>query len=439
MIRTTVTISVLLVLGACTPTPKLLRHYDRLDTQANTDAPQTSLKISTFAVSPKQNPSSALISQLSEKGQAELIKAVAGRLSNTAKPADLIASLSEPAKAKERPCGWADQTSVSRRIAVTLHGSLAKPADRIDSLTVTLTLPGDSIASFTSWDRFDSAYASFNVGSATLKQSRKLTINRDETETRNLPLSAGTDVNVFKFTPEISNELNESAAYSVRRLSLGGALSEKKAELIQEGGPNVNLFGTSVATVSLRLDAQESLQQVFRLTLTKDSKPAAPADVAIERCLANYPKRAEPIKATVAGTAILRDVQSEDGTVSEGDDVVKLRQMPIAASNLDLVDSATLEAKLYGLARCERTKDDTECTFVEIENPATSGTPNSTEELRVESFSAATELRSWLIESAKKGAVTQIGGKGVGLGRSLRPIALDLAKATHVLVVWDQN
>lgn len=409
MIRALLAAITLLGLAACSPAPKLIRHYERLDAP---DARSDALKLSGFSVSPSQNPSSTLVSRLSERGQAELIRVLAGRLAADAKPADLIALLSEPHESKQRACSWASRTTFSRRVAITLHGDLQRPADRIDKLTVSLGLPEDSIASYVSWDRFDSAYASFNVGTATFKQTRKLTLNRDDTETRNLPQAAGSNVTLFKLGGELGNEYNESAAYSIRRLSLGGALSEHRAELIQEGGPNINLFGTVIATINLRVRSQQQLLYVFRLTLRKDNKNLAPPEVSIDRCAAEYPEASSPIVATLTGTALVRKVGTNDSTVTESDDAIRFDRLAIDETAVELLDQNTLDAKLFALVKCDPGQAASECKAVEIETTSADGT----EELVFESFAAATAFRAWLLESTKTGKVEQIAGYRVGLG-----------------------
>jgi len=414
---------------ACSPNPKLLRHYDTLK---RTAIENPALKLSAFAVAPKSNPSANMISQLSERGQAEFIKSLLARMVPDAEPKDLLALLSEPYKAEERGCAWADKTNVTRRVAFTLSGDVVKPADRVDSVTVSLSLDPASKVNFVSWDRFDSAYASFNVGTASFKQSRKLTLNRDETNTRSLPMSGGSDVNLLKLGGEMSDELNESAAYSLRRLSLGGALSKHRAELIQEGGPNVNLFGTAVATLNLRLERQESFQQVFRLTLQKEKKPLAPGDVSVERCAAQFPAINSPIDADLTGWALFRAVQGNDGTISEGDDTITLSKLSIASTKVELIDSASLDAKLFGLVSCKRGEKLQDCDRVEIENAAT-----DSEALQFESFANVSAFRGWLLGAAKNGKIIHLGGHRVGLS-NLDGLALSQVQKTRVAMFWQQ-
>lgn len=404
-------LAVAMVLGGCSAKPQLLKHYAE-DMESSTGG---TVKLSVFLANPKGADTSPLISGLHERAQAALVAAVAAKLPASATPKDLIAALETSAEPDEKPCAWADKTVVSKRLVFTLSGNLQRPADRVDKLEVDIAFEDRTArANFTSWDRFDSVYASFNLGTAKFTQTNKLTAGRTNTDTSNLPNAAGSVVKLLSFGAESTNALEESAAYAMRRLSVGGALGKDKATLVQEGGPNLNLFGTSTATVSLKLVPADDPRPVYKLGLSKAGQPVSPAEVSVERCQAKFASSsARPLMLKVTGKATLREVESGDATVMEGDDRLNVRVANLSTDDIELLSKDDLHFQTFGLVQCAAGQKLDDCKRLKVDLQEFG--PNIPEELHLASASAAAALRTWLLEQSKKGDVKTIGARQVGM------------------------
>jgi hypothetical protein len=414
--------SAIFLLAACS-TPKLLRHYQTMQYK---DPPPLDLQLSIFPANPKSGDDEPLIAGLSERAQAELIRSLAAK-SSASGPDELLSLVHKSPEVPSKGCAWAVKKSVTKRVNLAVLGNLRKPADRIDKLDITLTLPqGEKNANgtrqapratFASWDRFDSVYGSFNIGSAKFTQSSKVSVGRTSTNTSNLADSAGSVVKVLDFGAEADRSLEESAAYALRRLSVGGALTPAVAKLVQEGGPNINLFGSSAATLTLDLTTNEDPGGIYAFVLTKQGKALTPSEVQVERCDDIFPISNVPILAGAQGNALLREVISGDGTVPEGDDEAQMTWTGLTAlsATVELASRKDLTIERYALGQCRRMDKEEKCDFLHLER---NGAGASIEQVLHPSMDAALELRAWLVTQAKTHKVSAVGGKAVGIASS---------------------
>jgi hypothetical protein len=404
----------------CASEPKLLRHYKELDASGK---PPDSLQLSVFLANPKDTEDSPLVFGLAERAQAELIHVLAAKVTEKGAPSDLMALLNKPTASAPKECSWADKTSMSKRLIFTVLGDLGKPADRIDKLEFLLTLvplpskpgiaPSTPEATFSSWDRFDSKYVDFKIGSATFTQANKVSAGTTRTATANLPASAGSVVKVFDLGYESDKTLEESADYALRRLSVGGALTPTTARLVQEGGPNINLLGSSSAVISFKLRTSGDPAPAYIFTLMRNEKAVSPSQAGVERCLSMYPRTSKELLVEISGTALLREVNSGDGTVSEGDDNIQIRPVQLSKTTVVLATPSELAVQHFGLVQCATGSALEDCQRLHIENNDT-GTPNA-EQILLPSISEAASLRAWLVEQSKSKAVPSIGGLAIGM------------------------
>lgn len=440
--------SAVLLVGGCT-TPKLLRHYEGI---AYANAPARELQLSIFPANLKANDDEPLIAGLSERAQAQLIRSLAASASAKGKGADeLLALVSKAPEAPEKGCTWAVNNGLRKRVNLAVLGDLQKPADRIDKLDITLTLSssdskvngGASVkrASFVSWDRFDSVYGTFNIGTAKFTQSSKVSVGRNNTNTSNLADGAGSVVKVLDLGAEADRSLEESATYALRRLSVGGALTPATARLVQEGGPNINLFGSSAATLSLDVATNTDTRGAYAFALEKDGKQLTADQVKIERCQDTYPISNAPIIADVSARALLREVTSGDGTVSEGDDQVQMRwvELKLTSPQVVLASTKDLTVERYALARCGPGDGLDKCEQLHVEHNGP--TKGGAERILLPSMAAATELRAWLITQAKGKKIETVGGRAVGTARqgaskSAKLAGLTADQASRLRVVY---
>lgn len=396
-------------------TPKLLRHYQTIDPA--TTAPNVELSV--FLANPKVSDPSTVLSSLGERAQAELIRSLVAKMPATSGPEELLTLLQKTPEDPPKACAWASKKSATKKLVLTVLGDLRLPADRLDKLDMVFTLNGadhsDRRATFVSWDHFESVYGKFDIGTAKYTQSGKVSVGRTGTDVANLPASAGSATKVLSLGAEATNTLEESATYALRRMSIGGALTPVSAQLVQEGGPNINLFGSSVATLTLSLKTLDDPIGLYSFVLKKQSVPLTPSQVTVERCRADYPISDQPITINVTAKALLRVVTLGDGTVSEGDDDVMLKSIQLAAkpSNVTLLTKTDLKLERYALAYCTRGQQLADCTRLHIEF---NGVQNkSVEQVLMSSMDAAVKLRGWLVEQTRGAALPDINGLAIGL------------------------
>lgn len=401
------------LMAGCSSNPKLTRHYDSVDDASISD---DEINLSVFLANPKADEEAPFLAKLSERGQAELIKSIAARLPPTSDATALMNVLSKPPAADA--CAWANTTTIKKRLTLTVLGNLRHPADRIDKLQFNFALSPDaaSRATFSSWDKFDSVYGSYDLGSAKYTQSQKLTLGSSQTDTDKKAADAGSLVTLLSGGFEASNSLEENMKYAIRRLSVGGALTANTATLVQEGGPYINLFGSSSAVFTLKLHTAGDPLPVHVLDFTKDGRNTLPNDVGVTRCQASFPTTAQKLEVTVSGSALKRLVIEHHDTISEGDDMAKFVRQQLASSNLTIASKAELEAKFFGLAYCTNQTGLSGCLRLAIENPESGDVVDA---LLVQTPADAAKLHEWLVANAKSGsAPASIGLRRLGLAES---------------------
>lgn len=416
--KTTAWLLSVAVLGTgCSLQPKLLRHYAEFTRIPNAPA---AVQLSVFPANPGAVQESPLVLVLSENAQAALIRSLSDKMSASGGATELMSTLATPTVPSADSCAWANKTSMSKRLVFTALGNLTKPADRLDKLDIQLIMKQGSgisaqspAASFVSWDRFKSDYLAYPMGTAKLTQVNKFNAGMKRTGTGNLPDGAGSLEKVFNLGYEADRTLEESAQYALGRLSVGGALTPTTARLVQEGGPNVTLFGSSSATISFSLASYGYPAPVYTFTLQHDNKVAEPLQVKFDRCLSNFPRSNQPIIAGVSGTAWLREVVSGDGTVSEGDDTVRMSQVQLDGEDVILASTPELTVQHFGLAQCGLKVELGSCKPLYIEHGAAPA--GGAEWIQLASADEAAKLRIWLIGQAKTREVKSIGGFAIGL------------------------
>lgn len=411
--------AIITLISGCGHKPKLLKHYKEADASS---AYPSDLQLTGFSVDPGQNPGSLPISLLSDRAQAELMKA----MTSGAAPmpaSSVLAAISKPPESR-RPCAWADRTSIRRRVYFTTSGGMKSVADRIDRSEITMDiesvlLPDNTTlipAKFVGWDRFDTQYATYNVGNATFVQTDKMTIGRDATTTRNVPAPGGSDVTLFKFGAETTDQLTEAVNFAMRRISISGTLQEAKASIIQEGAPNFNLMGSVSALVNIRIESQKDTVIAYDMTLGSAAEPKEPGAVNIERCNASLPAVGEAVRARISGDYYIREVKAGQQTIPEGDDVVVYRKASASGGVVEIVPTELMGKDTFVLAACKPGEMPHECDRLLIDAPEATSR-SGRESVRLISLDKAAELKLWIDRMTKKhGKISAIGGREIGIG-----------------------
>lgn len=399
--------------------PKLLRHYEKLESGST----EKKIELAVFVANPSSQEPTALLAGIGERGQAELIKALALKVPDKDGAKSLIDFLHKPPEDAGPPCAWVVKENVKKRLVISLLGEMKKPSDRVDKLDVVLKLrvkdkDGNKThprAMFVSWDKFDPVSKTYDIGSATISQSNKLILGKSKDMQTNLPEGAGTIAKLLSLGAETERSWEESAKYGLTRLSVGGSLTDTTARLVQEGGPNFNLFGASSATITINLELSTNPSSVYKFTLRNEEKEFDAEDVLIERCEDRYPVKREKIVADVSGEIWVREVLSGDETVPEGDDSVRLYKKNIEGNTVTLMSEQNLSVARYGLGKCPPKANLDDCDFLQIERDG--ATAAEAEPLMFATAAEVVALRSWLILRSKKLPVKMIGGYSIGVAR----------------------
>ena len=404
--RTAILICVALLSTACAPQQKLLRHYQTytVDSPVRPEA----LSLSVFPANPEASVETPFILDLAERAQAELIRSAASRMGEKSNVAELMSLITEPTEPEPAKCAWAKKTKLTKRLVINVLGDLPLPADRIEKLDLTLKLNDANAvrAAFLSWDRFTSKYLDFNIGTAKLTQSNKATIGLGRTST-SAALNATSGLEkVLNLGYEKANSLEESASYALHRLTVGGELSANSARLIQEGGPNYTLFGSSVATITFTLSPKQVLARVHSFKLFKEGKAIPPTEVSAESCPDIFPSSDKPIEVTVSGKAHLRLVTAGGETVTEGDDEVKFKTEILAAPPFTLASTEDLSVSRYALRSCKWNGNTSVCKDLFLTRDGTG--VGQSERVVLKSMDSAAELRKWLMTQSKSNSVPAI-------------------------------
>lgn len=421
------------VLSGCI-SPKLTRHYDSVD---ESSLSSNTLTLSVFLANPKVDEEPPLITKLTDRGQAELIRSVAGKMPDKSDATALLTVLGKAAAEKPKDCAGADRTSLKKRVTMTVLGNFGRPADRIDRLELRFSLPQDAPYEFASWDKFDSVYGSYDLGSAKYTQSRKLTLGNSNTDTKNLANDAGGVVKVLNAGYEASDGLEEDMKYAIRRLSVGGALQPGQAILVQEGGPYINLLGSSSAVFTLKLKSSGDPLPVYVLGF-KDGPKTLPGEVSVARCLVKYPLRSTPLRLAVDGKALKRLVVNHHDTISEGDDTVRFESQDFGATTVRITDEEDLKAEFFGLESCQKGPSATTCFRLAIENPYSG---NVEDPLTMGTPDEAAKMRDWLLANIRSDKVPDmvetrriglVGPKTEPGSTPVPPLTPDIARSLRI-------
>jgi hypothetical protein len=232
-----------------------------------------------------------------------------------------------------------------------------------------------------------------------------------------VPAPGGSDVTLFKFGAETTDQLTEAVNFSMRRISISGSLQGSTASIIQEGAPNFNLMGSVSALVNIRIESQKDTIIAYDLALGPAADPKEPAAVNVERCNAYLPETSEAIRANVSGTYYIREVKSGEQTIPEGDDVVVYARRNASNVEIELVPSEAMQNDTFILAACMPGEKPQDCKRLLIDAPEATS-ESRRESIRLLTLEKAAELKLWIDRMTRKhGGITAIGGREIGIGR----------------------
>jgi hypothetical protein len=186
------------------------------------------------------------------------------------------------------------------------------PADRIEYISIRLTLPETIPLRFTRWNRFSTEYGEIELADITFSQ--------------NMMLEAEGEVEGVEVTSRGTFGRNEQQEVRSRFLRLNGTLDSRWIEIEEEGTREIDLTGNVLADISLRFEGfpERITFPVFATSMEEDGstselKTLLFRDVLVPR-MEEVP---DSIFATLEVAYIYRHVQSGWKTFQEWDDRVE--------------------------------------------------------------------------------------------------------------------
>jgi len=308
-----VSLLILVTLSACA-TPELSKRYAKADfaqLKTETDAKKyVTIKVVSYPITTKPTQYKKIF-DLSDHGQQAFINALKEKEIETDNFLSKLLSSLESKQSKN----VIDQTKFSRKLVLSIKNETDFPANRIDTIKLTLTIKDSKKVKFSNWDKIVTNYQSIDIG--------KLTLGKTSS---------------FSFSPEITTEAGASAKFgtlsyerslkeevSIKDRSVtSGTLTDEEAILFQKGAPGMDLSGNLIADVEFEVtDIAVKTLYKFDHLFKKDGSPETEhKNINIIETLALYPNLKEDIKGGLEFDFVFREVKSGQETFLEGDDSV---------------------------------------------------------------------------------------------------------------------
>jgi hypothetical protein len=194
------------------------------------------------------------------------------------------------------------------------------PADRIEYLKITLSIPDDSGVRFTGWNIFTTEYGSVDI--ADVSFSRSLEIDASGLLSANNKGSGGELTAGGKSTAT----KREDQEIKYRYLKLNGRINNYEIEMEEEGTREIDLTGNVMADISLQFDKFPEMITDFIGLKDSTGRYNISDKIVIQQSEAVIP-RMENVKDTVYADLVMdyvfRNVVRGQKTFPEWDDRVK--------------------------------------------------------------------------------------------------------------------
>lgn len=380
MKRNFATMIALVFLAGCsvlTPRPQVIRRFSQYRVVEQPPANTPLVSLTTFSTPvPAVDPPRGLLN-MAERGQAELVRALAAKTDGA--PA-LARALALPfAPEQERPA-MIDRSRVKRRVVFSIEKRSPGPADRINLVRVRVKLPqiGADAPTFVGWNRMESEYRTIDLG--------KLT----STQTRTMGGELGLSIPVLSAAPNVSasaeKSLEEEVTVQRRVPSLHGTLALREASLMEEGVSGVDLTGNVSADFEIVLPFRDG--QAYSFTFTaKDGAPDCTQRPSLRSHVLRYPVHRDTLKAEVEMEYVVRQVGRGVRTEFEADDWVTFVNGTHPTRTFTLIPGEDLAVSVF--------------TLRSAGNPlqvadALAGGPLPLQDLRLATYEDAFRVLSWL-------------------------------------------
>jgi hypothetical protein len=327
-------------LGACA-TPEVNKRYAKADFGELT--PEDAVKYVTVKVSEgapvaKQTQSKGLF-ELSDHGQQAYITALSGK---EKKSDDFLSKLVLPLDNKEQET-HRDLSKLSYRLVFSISSpkQLLNPANRIESIKLSLKLKDSEVIRFSSWDKIVTNYQNVDIGKLTRGQSGSFSISPEITTA----LGASAKIGSINYQSSSAEEI-----LIRERMVTSGYLTGSEAVLYQKGAAGMDLTGNIVAEIELEaVDVANTLLFKFN-NLPKEDKRRKNNKIEIVKILASYPNLLDNIKGQIDYEFVFREVVKGEETFLEGDDEVIFRKGKGKVEGIPIVPKNDFALKTWRIA-----------------------------------------------------------------------------------------
>jgi hypothetical protein len=343
----------LLAILCCTgcPKPNLMRRYDgatapiQLDDGACTHA-----SAAAFVLSPIDESKPTRLANLDGRGQAALIEALRGYAT---KPDEFIALTGRALVSSPSGDTWADRTRFKRRIVFQLDTRPARvggDANRIDEARTVLALPKDpggnpNRAVFVDWSRIETRYETIERGRVKTAQESTLTASLEASgATAGIPATAGLE-------GARRDGMEEEVQFRDLVPRATPVLIASESGVQQRGAIGIDLTGNVTAEIELRMLGEMRRAVLLIPGLFAGGIAKQPNAVEIDFKVGRYAPSAEPLRANLHTSYVLREVLKNHETLQESDDRIRIAtcEETIAGDPIEVVSAIELEFSTYQL------------------------------------------------------------------------------------------
>lgn len=364
--------------------------------------PLVSLTVFAIPVPGGEGPRGIL--NLTERGQAALVSAIAAKPDGAQPLAEALALPFAPAAGPSRVV---DRSVVNRRVVISVENLSEEPGDRVSRARVRIRLPYDSDMSpvFRGWNRVENQYQNIDLG--------KLTSTQKSTTSAELGLTL--PVGPASAAPSISsgseNSLQEEVTIRQRFASLVGTLTPKEATLIQEGYTGVDLTGNVHADFEIALPKFDELVYAFNYTATAGA-PDCGKRPSLRAFVVRRPHWRDAVRAEIELDYTLRRIRNGRSTLIESDDSVTFVRGTYPLRNVLLVPQEDLSVAVFRLLYPAAAAGDP--VVLKVEDRTTGG-GDPLRDLKLASYEDAFRLLAWLqrCNAAIPGYPLQLNGRGL--------------------------
>jgi hypothetical protein len=259
--------------------------------------------------------------------------------------------------------------------------------DRIEYLKIYLKLDPTSNLKFTNWDKFNTQYGEFNIGSRSFTNTKDININPS------IPFTGGAGGSLSFGSLDNKKEFVESDSLKRRFILLNGILQEDNFTIEQVGNSNIDLTGNSSIDLTLNLKSDNTGKDIDQRFVVKNLKSKTafsdPKDVKISRVLIYYPQLSNDLSATITCNYALRHIIKGADTYGENDDDIQYYYGSFT-KQIILIKKQEVRPGKFGL--------ETNRQHLFLKNVIT----NSPEEISFASFQEAEDFKIWILYTKSK-------------------------------------